>query len=189
MNPTLRAAFREFDVTTRDLLRKVRSEGTVVPCKEGCDHCCYDVAWVLAPEVAELAERVQSWRTERREKVLAAIRTWLDGMREDGFSVDERRPDLRRYHARRRPCPLLDVETQTCSVYDIRPLTCRGHYAAGTEAPAACANRAEVPSIETVQFPDACTKAVVRIAGTSSDVQRLRDQLLPRALGIALGVP
>ncbi len=187
VNLAVRKAYAEYDVAVPHLLRKARSEGASIPCGPGCDHCCYDVAWVIDEEADELAERVRSMPKARREVVLAATRAWLDGMHAAGLNPDRKFPDLRVYHRARLACPLLDREHHTCKVYDIRPLSCRSHFVnAPTSEP--CANRANEPTIETVQCPELLEHAFMMIVTTPEHAQRTRDALLPRALGKRLGV-
>src|SRR5271157_1734511 len=133
MNPHVRRAYLEFDVHASALVRKAR-ETVHVPCKAGCDACCYDVAWVLPPEGEEIAERVRSMPARKRQGVVDRIRAWHEGMRAAGLDPDDIRPDLRAYHRARLACPLLDVETHRCMVYDVRPMACRGHYVVAEDA-------------------------------------------------------
>jgi Fe-S-cluster containining protein len=188
MNPAVRKAYATFDVETSRLLLKVRGAGKPVPCGPRCDSCCYDIAWVVAEEVDELVERVRSMPTAKRAQVLHACQEWLDGMRAAGLDPDNTRPDLRTYHRAHLACPLLDTEEHACRVYDLRPLSCRGHYVvAETSAP--CANRMNEPVIETVEFPESLTSAMMTMFESSMERARLAtDELLPRALGRRLGI-
>lgn len=182
MNPPVRTAYREFDVAVARLVRKARTEVSV-PCAPGCSHCCSDVAWAIQPEVDELAERVRSMPTAKRDRVLARTRAWLAGMRTAGLDPDHVFPDLRTYHRARLACPLL--EDGQCTAYDLRPLSCRAHYVVAPDA-RGCANRAEEPTITTLEMPDLIAGTVVRML--DGKPTELRDYLLPRLLGAALDV-
>jgi Fe-S-cluster containining protein len=185
MNPHVRAAYREFDVAAAQLVKRARTEVSV-PCAAGCSACCYDVAWVLQPEVDEIAERVRSMPTAKRERAVERTRAWLAGMRAAGLDPDDVRPDLRTYHRARLACPLL--EDDRCTVYDLRPLSCRAHYVVAPDA-SGCANRAEEPTITTLEMPDLLAATLARmIDGKLARVRKMRDHLLPRLLGDVLGV-
>jgi hypothetical protein len=66
-----------------------------------------------------------------------------------------------------------------------RPLSCRAHYVVAPDA-RGCANRAEKPTVTTLEMPDLLTESIVRMLGDGPT--ELRDHLLPRLLGSALGV-
>ena len=86
-------------------------------CKSGCAWCCHQNVEVTIPEAILIAAHIAA-DDPRRAKIAEAAAT-LGGL-DDG--------------ARRRagkPCPLL-VENR-CSVYDDRPLMCRGMMAADAE--------------------------------------------------------
>jgi len=187
VNRAVRTAYAQFDVEAKMLLRKARSEGAHIPCGPRCDHCCYDVAWVVDEEADELAERVRSMPAAKREQVVRGCEAWLAGMRGAGLDPDKNRPDLRTYHRAHLACPLLDREAHSCMAYAVRPLACRAHYVNATD-PSPCANRANVPVIDTVEFPDSIRRAMATILQTTTRAQTARDMLLPRALGERLGV-
>lgn len=187
MNPAVRRAYAEFDVTVAALVRSERAKGTSIPCKAACDACCYDVAWGIPEEVGELVERVRSMPSAKRDAVLGRARSWLDGMRAAGLDPDKKYPDVKTYHRAHLPCPMLDVEHHACMAYDIRPLACRGHYVQAPDA-SPCANRGNEPVIDTVEFPNAITTAMMTILPTVAQLRHAQSMLLPRALGLALGI-
>ena len=84
-------------------------------CTKGCHHCCHGLIPVTIPELLELAQEVESW--EPAAQVALSIRC-------DSYakkSLAYWRYDLHQFSE---PCPLL-VEGE-CSVYEKRPLFCRG---------------------------------------------------------------
>jgi Fe-S-cluster containining protein len=84
-------------------------------CKDGCAYCCYQSVEVTIPEAILVAASLADPADPRRDTVIDTARA-LKGLSEE---------------ARRRtgkPCPLL-VDGR-CSVYDDRPLMCRGLFAA-----------------------------------------------------------
>jgi Fe-S-cluster containining protein len=93
-----------------------RAPAGTVACKAGCDHCCYQGVGVTPPEALAIAEHL---RRTRSPEALERITTHLGQRREKtrGLSSTERfSPD--------HPCPFL--ESARCSIYEVRPLSCRG---------------------------------------------------------------
>ena len=85
-------------------------------CREGCAWCCYKTVGTAAPEVLRIAAHLRQTQTpEQLRTIQAQIKASLEQRR-------ALRSD-RRSHARL-PCALL-VEDR-CSIYPVRPLTCRG---------------------------------------------------------------
>jgi Fe-S-cluster containining protein len=90
-------------------------EGSVA-CKAGCDHCCYQVVGVTPPEALTIVAHLRENRTSEE---LAAIKARVAERweRARGLSSTERfSPD--------HPCVFL--VNGSCSVYEVRPLACRG---------------------------------------------------------------
>jgi Fe-S-cluster containining protein len=83
-------------------------------CKDGCAYCCYQTVEVTIPEAILVAALVADPTDPRRGTVIEAAQAWK------GLSEADRRRTGR-------PCPLL-VDGK-CSVYDDRPLMCRGLFA------------------------------------------------------------
>jgi len=85
-------------------------------CRAGCAHCCHQAVGVTPPEVFAIYEHLLVTRTPRDlDSVLARVRAADDRTR--GMSAAERTSaDF--------PCPFLNGER--CSVYEVRPLSCRG---------------------------------------------------------------
>jgi len=85
-------------------------------CREGCAWCCYKLVGTTAPEVFRIAQYLQD-HLSPDEFALARDRI---------IRRDEQRKALQddRWSAARLPCSLL--VNDRCSVYPVRPLTCRG---------------------------------------------------------------
>lgn len=89
-------------------------------CKEGCAYCCYGTSvFASTPEVIRIAEHL---RATRGHDALAALRTRLDdtAKRLAPLTQEQRQ-------AERLPCPLLDVPSGRCTVYEVRPFACRAY--------------------------------------------------------------
>jgi Fe-S-cluster containining protein len=85
-------------------------------CREGCDWCCHLTVGTSVPEVARIVGRLR--------QTLAAEE--FHALRERVRRLDERRRELKAAgHAEPGlPCALL--LDRRCSVFPVRPLTCRG---------------------------------------------------------------
>jgi Fe-S-cluster containining protein len=94
----------------------MRAEATIAsvpdwPCRKGCDDCCRSLA--SAPRVSRV-----EW-----ESIAAALAALP-------YEVGERaRQRIRDSASASRPvvCPLLDLESGACLVYDARPVACRAY--------------------------------------------------------------
>jgi len=85
-------------------------------CRSGCAHCCYQAVGVSAPEVFAIHDHLRATRTPAElAAVVRRVREADDRTR--GMTPAARlSPEL--------PCPLLEAER--CSIYEVRPLACRG---------------------------------------------------------------
>jgi Fe-S-cluster containining protein len=85
-------------------------------CREGCAWCCHRLVGTTAPEVFRIANYLQKHVAPQE----------LERIQDQIVQRDEQRKSLRedRWSAARLPCPLL--ADNRCSVYPVRPLTCRG---------------------------------------------------------------
>jgi len=104
---------------TDESIQRVVSEYPPSPplaCQEGCAWCCHKLVGTTAPEVFRIADYLQNQLVPQElQKIQNQIMQRAEqrkGLRED------------RWSAARLPCPLL-VDNR-CSVYPVRPLTCRG---------------------------------------------------------------
>jgi Fe-S-cluster containining protein len=85
-------------------------------CAEGCAWCCHKKVGTSVPEVLRIVEFL-------KQNLSAAE---LDEVRERVVRLDEQRRKMTDgWAAARLPCSLLVNER--CSVYPVRPLTCRGY--------------------------------------------------------------
>ena len=126
-------ALAEADRLAREATERERLRGFPSSCRKGCDACCRYLVRLSIPEATYLRGVVERLPPARREAVEArfaeARRTLKEaGLREDlaaglvreandpGF--DHRVESLaRRYLSLRIPCPFLDVEAVSCTIY------------------------------------------------------------------------
>ena len=98
---------------------EVKASAPKLGCKAGCAWCCYQSVEVTIPEAILIAARLAAEDDPRRTRVAEAAATL------GGLDAEARRRTGK-------PCPLL-VDNR-CSVYEDRPLMCRGLMAADDEA-------------------------------------------------------
>jgi Fe-S-cluster containining protein len=93
-----------------------RAPRGAVACKAGCDHCCYQAVGVTPPEALAIFDHVKRTRSpEALEKLARRVSEFR--ARTSGLSSAERfSPEF--------PCVFL--ESGRCSIYEVRPLSCRG---------------------------------------------------------------
>lgn len=155
MKRQLRVLYQTIDAAVANVHNALQRQGTPVSCSKGCDACCHLFVTAMFPEALAIVERLQE---EGRLD---------DFIRDQGprlVEQEKRAMDLgmttRDWLVEKRACALL-VDHQ-CSVYDVRPVTCRLHEAVSD--PALCA----IPGAQ-IGSPD-YTKL-------KSDGLRIADQL------------
>lgn len=101
-----------------------RAPPGAVACRSGCDHCCYQSVGVTAPEALAIVVHLQeTLPLAELDALRAALRAFAERIR--GLTSEERvSPDL--------PCPFL--RDHACSIYEVRPLVCRGVTSVDAEA-------------------------------------------------------
>jgi hypothetical protein len=85
-------------------------------CKEGCDWCCHLTVGTSVPEVARIADYLR--RTFSPEELRATL--------ERIVKLDEQKRDAKANNRAEEPLPCALLVDHHCSVYPVRPLTCRG---------------------------------------------------------------
>lgn len=178
--------YQEFDVAVDQLFTKAREEGHLIPCKQGCDACCYDVALLTQMELPPLIEAIRAMSPSKRAAVKEGIREWATRARAAGIDLLTTEPDMRTYHEAHLACPLLDRERHECSVYAARPLCCRAHHVVNV-GPAACAGRATdpfVPSLDHAAIVTPFLQALFTDNAEEGEDLRVTMGLLPTMLAL-----
>jgi Fe-S-cluster containining protein len=85
-------------------------------CKAGCDHCCYQVVGVTPAEALTIFAHLRRSRSPEELERLGAHVAELSERGRGLSSTDRFSPD--------HPCAFL--EAGRCSIYEVRPLACRG---------------------------------------------------------------
>jgi len=93
-----------------------RAPAGSVACKAGCDHCCHQPVGLTPPEALAIFAYLR--QTLAAEALVTLAARLAERERETrGLSSAQR-------FAPEHPCPFL--EHGTCSIYEVRPLACRG---------------------------------------------------------------
>jgi len=116
------------------LASSVARSGEHLACRPGCSQCCVGVFPIAQQDAARLRDGLIG--LEDREKAariigrvaqsMARLDPWFPGDRETGvLGEDYEQAILFEEFANDEPCPVLDLETGTCDLYDARPVLCR----------------------------------------------------------------
>jgi Fe-S-cluster containining protein len=93
-----------------------RAPEGAVACRAGCDHCCYQLVGVTAPEALAIFDHLSRTLSDAElERVAARVAAHHDRTRD--LSAAER-------FSPQHPCVFL--EAGRCTIYEVRPLACRG---------------------------------------------------------------
>ena len=115
------------------LASAVSRSGAHLVCRAGCSQCCHGVFEISAVDSARLrgglalADSAVAARVRERVAVAQAkLGPFYPGDVSTGvLTGTEEEVELFEEWAHAEPCPALDPETQTCDLYDHRPILCR----------------------------------------------------------------
>jgi Fe-S-cluster containining protein len=112
----------------------VERSGEHLACRPGCSQCCVGVFPIAQQDAARLRDGLSGLADLEkagriRSRVLASlgrIDPWFPGDRATGvLGEDYEAAILFEEFANDEPCPVLDMETGTCDLYEARPVLCR----------------------------------------------------------------
>jgi hypothetical protein len=131
--------------TYNSLVEKLSAKGEAITCRKGCTHCCFHyVAVSLAHGIViadylykskellkQFVDNYEIWRRKGH-----SISKSIDHARIQALSssmpidrvIAETRPLSEQYLNMNIQCPFL--EDRRCFIYEVRPLSCSGHYSA-----------------------------------------------------------
>lgn len=104
--------------TMEELWDDLQSEAPAYACKKGCSHCCHQSVMVTAAEAIYIAQFLHK---NLKEAEVLRLRDHVAGnaRQSDGLDNEERTD-------KRIPCAFL--MDNSCSIYPVRPLQCRGGF-------------------------------------------------------------
>lgn len=99
-------------------------------CFMGCAFCCYFPIIVTGLEAKLIKQAIDRYPEARRKQIITHLieyqskhKSKLSAARHIDFKDD---PDFKRkYRSLDLPCPLLDLKTNSCMAYEVRPIPCR----------------------------------------------------------------
>ncbi len=99
------------------IFEAAKAERENIPhCKMGCSYCCYLQVHLSRLELKLILDHVQSLPQMEKKRIKRVAAT--------NRSKIEKNPELNRVELKL-PCPFL--KDKKCTIYDIRPLSCRGY--------------------------------------------------------------
>jgi Fe-S-cluster containining protein len=102
---------------THKWLEDYQSYGKKIFCKKGCSGCCSLAVHATFPEALKVAEILPSELTSR-------LQLYIDGLKDYVPELTDLKSYLKLHRRQIGPCPFLD-EHGSCSIYNLRPLSCR----------------------------------------------------------------
>jgi Fe-S-cluster containining protein len=157
-------------------------EPVAIACRDGCNFCCYRVVPSSVAEVARVADFVRETYSEQEQEALAGRLASYERQVASSFGFD--------LEGLRPQCPML--QGGRCSIYEVRPLACRGKNSFDAQACEQSKDRPEalvgVPSSPKVDGLSSATQHALNDAlGRVGVVNVPHD--FGRALKIALEEP
>lgn len=117
---------------TAPKLKKLTSEGVPTTCTKGCSHCCSLQIYISLPEAVAIAERMSQTPARLKQMVQKCEE-----------HIGKQQLNQSAHFKQNLPCMFL-TNNKECSIYDVRPMPCRHHYA--VTPPESCAPNAEQES-------------------------------------------
>ena len=141
----IRRIFTKFDRNVAASLRGAERRGERLACRgRGCHWCCYDVSLISRWEVREMLSAFRRLSPEVQGRVRAQYERWMENHQDLllGLSWDlDVQPNARLVErSAERDTPCMFLVDRACSVYDARPIPCRGHHSLD-EDPDSCRER------------------------------------------------
>jgi len=111
------AAQQRLDREIAPWLDRSRDSGVRIWCARGCGSCCSLVVNTTCPEAAAIAAGLDAGQRQALQSYMERLLEMLPG-------IADFKAFLRAHRRQLGPCPFLDAG-QTCSIYPLRPLSCR----------------------------------------------------------------
>lgn len=123
--------FADADAEMASLSAMARAEDKRVMCGAGCAACCAYVVGTIKAEAEVIAEYVQAMPGPRRTETISRLFAWERAWRLFAGN-DTMGADLKvstGWQVKNVACPMLDLKTNRCGIYEVRPISCRVHHA------------------------------------------------------------
>ncbi len=166
----------------------IRKNGQPVTCAKGCSACCKIQPVPVTPvEAYSLLLLVEAMPEPRREELLARFRDCVLRLEAAGLaegylegrpaaSMEQAQTNARHYLDLRLVCPFL--EDDVCSIYAIRPFTCREYFV--TSAKELCTDPIALP----VRPVPRIVSGASTILGTAAEIAGIAGYTVPLTLAL-----
>lgn len=151
-----------------DLAKKREiKNGLTITCQKGCGVCCCQLVPLSVPETFFIRDYVNSLAGERKKLILNKFQAIKEAMQARGLierlakieDTGEHKALGGEYFQMGHPCPFL--EDNSCSIYAIRPFSCREY---NVTSPAELCRDPINNEIKTVRIPRSMLTAMARLA-------------------------
>jgi Fe-S-cluster containining protein len=121
MGRRLLQVYEELDPLIQDAATKMKAQ-----CRAGCASCCHLFNLISFPEAVAIAEYIVKHDGLRRTipQITQKLTIQLKDVDLSGDSKKARQSYFEKQHA----CVFLNSATSLCTIYPVRPMTCRSHY-------------------------------------------------------------
>lgn len=170
--------FADADREMAALSAEARAQDKHLRCGPGCAACCAYIVGTIKAEAELIADHVQAMPKAQRDQVIARLygweRAWRTFAGNDRTGADLRKSTL--WQHKNVACPMLDLKTNRCGIYPVRPISCRVHHALALppnpeQPPCGCPMR---------EAPEGCVTTARDVAcGHPPTVWQMRNDLIP----------
>ena len=138
--------YREIDKAITKELERLRIKGIVPTCKKGCHFCCRQVINTNIPEAHVIGQYIKRNFTDyQRNDLRTRMSNWFKWVElELPKHCSKQGDEMEAFYNYGPYCPLL-VDGE-CSIYSVRPVTCRTHYV--SSSPDSCRSYTDAQSAQ-----------------------------------------
>lgn len=151
-----------------------------IPCKKGCDRCCYQFVVVSVPEAMYMIGELMKWNVGRdwikeHHKLLNEQAAFCKGYTEARLGEFQDK-----WFEAQKPCFFLERDSHTCKIYDRRPIVCRAHFT--LDSAEKCAGPV-LQEIKLLQQTPALVEAIAASMLVGKNL-RINDSLCPLPIAV-----
>ncbi|MCW8892441.1 MAG: YkgJ family cysteine cluster protein [Deltaproteobacteria bacterium] len=115
---SLRTNHQRFEHQLENILRAEEQRKLQIHCRKGCGNCCRLAVNCSFPEAALIAQQLSTQQQQ-------TLKTRTPVLQNMSKTAENLKQFLRLFRQQRHGCPLLIPENQCCSIYSLRPFSCR----------------------------------------------------------------
>ena len=124
-------AFTGLLKTVNQEIQKLEEKVEITPtCFKGCSYCCYFPIVITKLEGKLIHDYIHSLPKDRKMDIMGHLTTYFETNQvrinevcSSDFQNDSSFKE--KYIKNQLPCPFLDLNTNTCKAYEVRPIPCR----------------------------------------------------------------